>query len=46
MTDHPHTPLALVPCNDIEASAAFYARLGLDVLSDYGSYRILGDGKG
>ena len=46
MTGHPHALVAIVPCNDIDASAAFYARLGLDVLSDYGSYRILGDGKG
>lgn len=46
MEQHPHTLVAIVPCNDIEASTAFYARLGLAVLSDYGSYRILGDGKG
>jgi catechol 2,3-dioxygenase-like lactoylglutathione lyase family enzyme len=43
---HPHTLVAIVPCNDIAASTAFYARLGLAVLSDYGRYRILGDGKG
>lgn len=41
-----HTLVAVIPCNDIAASAAFYARLGLEVLSDYGSYKILGDGKG
>ncbi|MBO9516577.1 MAG: VOC family protein [Porphyrobacter sp.] len=46
MTDHPHTLVAITPCNDIDASTAFYRRLGLEVLSDYGTYRILGDGKG
>lgn len=46
MTGHPHTLVAIVPCNDIEVSTAFYQRLGLEVLSDYGTYRILGDGKG
>ncbi len=46
MTDHSHTLVAIVPCNDIAASTAFYARLGLDLLSDHGTYRILGDGKG
>lgn len=46
MAEHPHALVAIVPCNDIGASTAFYARLGLELLSDYGSYRILGDGKG
>jgi catechol 2,3-dioxygenase-like lactoylglutathione lyase family enzyme len=46
MADHPHALVAILPCNDIAASAAFYARLGLELLSDYGSYKILGDGKG
>jgi catechol 2,3-dioxygenase-like lactoylglutathione lyase family enzyme len=46
MGKHPHALVAIVPCNDIDASTAFYARLGLAVLSDHGSYRILGDGKG
>jgi catechol 2,3-dioxygenase-like lactoylglutathione lyase family enzyme len=46
MADQQHSVVAIVPCNDIEASTAFYRRLGLDVLSDYGAYRILGDGKG
>jgi catechol 2,3-dioxygenase-like lactoylglutathione lyase family enzyme len=44
--DHTHAVVAIVPCNDIETSTAFYERLGLDVLGDYGRYRILGDGKG
>lgn len=46
MEEHPHALVAIVPCNDIDASTAFYERLGLAVLSDYGRYRILGDGKG
>jgi len=39
----PHCIVAIVPCNDIEASTAFCRRLGLSVRGDYGSYRILGD---
>ena len=46
MTEQPHAIVAIVPCNDIEASTAFYCRLRLTVFSDYGTYRILGDGKG
>jgi catechol 2,3-dioxygenase-like lactoylglutathione lyase family enzyme len=46
MPDQPHAIVAIIPCNDIEASTAFYSRLRLTVLSDHGSYRILGDGKG
>ncbi len=42
----PHGIVPIVPCTDIEASTAFYARLGLRVLSDHGSYRILTDEKG
>jgi catechol 2,3-dioxygenase-like lactoylglutathione lyase family enzyme len=38
--------VAITPCNDIEASTAFYLRLGLHVHSDHGRYRILSDGKG
>jgi catechol 2,3-dioxygenase-like lactoylglutathione lyase family enzyme len=38
--------VAIVPCNDIEASTTFYLRLGLYVHSDHGRYRILSDGKG
>lgn len=41
-----HTLVSILPCSDIEASTAFYARLGLELQSDYGTYRILGDGKG
>ena len=46
MPTQPHAIVAIVPCNDIEASTAFYTRLRLRVFSDHGSYRILGDGKG
>lgn len=47
MSDAPqHTLVSILPCSDIAASTAFYARLGLDLQSDYGSYRILADGKG
>lgn len=41
-----HCIVAIVPCNDIDASTAFYRRLGLSVHSDHGRYRILTDGKG
>jgi len=46
MSDQPHAVVAIIPCNDIDASTRFYERLGLSVFSDYGRYRILGDGKG
>ena len=36
-----HRATAIVPCDDLDASAAFYARLGFAVESDYGNYRIL-----
>lgn len=42
----PHAIVAVIPCNDIEASTGFYSRLRLTVYSDHGSYRILGDGRG
>lgn len=38
--------VAIVPCRDIDASAAFYRRLGFETVSDYGNYRILSDGRG
>jgi len=47
MTDTPpHHIAAILPCSDLEASTAFYERLGLSVVSDYGRYRLLEDGKG
>jgi catechol 2,3-dioxygenase-like lactoylglutathione lyase family enzyme len=41
-----HRVVAIVPAGDLDASQAFYARLGFDVESDYGDYRILADGRG
>jgi len=41
-----HGLVAIVPANDMDASTAFYVRLGLTVDSDYGHYRILSDGRG
>jgi catechol 2,3-dioxygenase-like lactoylglutathione lyase family enzyme len=47
MPDEPRRMIvAILPCTDIEASTRFYGRLGLDVQSDHGRYRILGDGNG
>ena len=47
MSEQPHHRIvAIVPCNDIEASTAFYGRLGLSVRADHGNYRILGDDNG
>ena len=47
MTDAPrHHIAAILPCSDLNASTAFYQRLGLSVVSDYGTYRLLEDGKG
>jgi catechol 2,3-dioxygenase-like lactoylglutathione lyase family enzyme len=47
MAEQPrHRIVAIVPCNDIEASTAFYGRLGLSVYKDHGRYRLLSDGKG
>lgn len=41
-----HRVVAIVPTGDMEASEAFYGRLGFEVVSDYGDYRILADGAG
>lgn len=41
-----HRVTAILPCNDLDRSQAFYERLGLTLESDYGDYRILSDGKG
>ena len=47
MTDAPqHHIAAILPCSDLDASTAFYEKLGLSVVSDNGSYRLLEDGKG
>lgn len=41
-----HRVVAIVPSSDLDASEAFYRRLGFEVMSDYGDYRILADGRG
>jgi catechol 2,3-dioxygenase-like lactoylglutathione lyase family enzyme len=38
-----HQAVAIVPSSDLDASEAFYRRLGFEVDSDYGVYRILSD---
>ena len=42
----PHHAVSIVPCDDIAASEAFYQRLGLVTVSDYGHYKIMADGQG
>jgi catechol 2,3-dioxygenase-like lactoylglutathione lyase family enzyme len=43
-----HKAVAIVPCNDLDSSQAFYARLGFQATSVYPQhgYRILHDSKG
>lgn len=41
-----HRSVAIIPSSNLDASEAFYKRLGFDVISDYGHYRILADGRG
>jgi catechol 2,3-dioxygenase-like lactoylglutathione lyase family enzyme len=42
-----HILVAVVPCNDLDASQAFYARLGFtEGERTYQEYRILSNGKG
>ncbi len=41
-----HSIVSILPCTNIEASTAFYARLGLVLHGDFGTYRILTDGAG
>ena len=41
-----HRVVAIVPAGDLDASVAFYEKLGFRVDSDYGHYRILADGRG
>jgi catechol 2,3-dioxygenase-like lactoylglutathione lyase family enzyme len=44
---HSHVLVAVVPCNDLDASQAFYTRLGfIESERKYDNYRILSDGKG
>ena len=46
MTEPVHTVVAIVPASDLDASQAFYLRLGFELVADYGDYRILGDERG
>ena len=41
-----HHVVAIVPARDMDASEAFYRRLGFTVVSDYGDYRLMEDGRG
>ena len=41
-----HRVVAIVPSSDLDASEAFYKRLGFEPVSDWGHYRILADGRG
>jgi catechol 2,3-dioxygenase-like lactoylglutathione lyase family enzyme len=41
-----HRVVAIVPSGDLDASLAFYQRLGFALVSDHGHYRILADGRG
>lgn len=41
-----HRVVAIVPSSDLDASELFYRRLGFELVSDYGHYRILEDGRG
>ena len=41
-----HRATAIVPSSDLDDSEAFYARLGFQLTSNYGDYRILADGRG
>ena len=41
-----HRVVAILPSRDLAASEAFYTRLGFSVISDFGHYLILADGKG
>ena len=41
-----HRVVAIIPAGDIDASEAFYKRLGFRVESDYGDYRLLADDLG
>jgi catechol 2,3-dioxygenase-like lactoylglutathione lyase family enzyme len=43
---HTHHLTAILPCNNIEASTAFYAKLGFTQGDAEGDYRMLSDGRG
>ena len=44
MTQHQAAPI--LPCNDIEATQAFYERLGFTVVAGDAGFRIMTDGRG
>jgi catechol 2,3-dioxygenase-like lactoylglutathione lyase family enzyme len=41
-----HSLTAILPCNDLDASEAFYARLGFTHREGDDDYRMLSDGRG
>jgi catechol 2,3-dioxygenase-like lactoylglutathione lyase family enzyme len=41
-----HRAVTILPSGDLDASEAFYRTLGFNLVSDYGDYRILADGRG
>jgi hypothetical protein len=41
-----HRLTAILPCNNLDASEAFYAKLGFHATIKYDGYRLLEDGKG
>lgn len=41
-----HRAVAIIPSSNLNDSTIFYRRLGFEVTSDYGDYRILEDGSG
>lgn len=41
-----HAAVAIVPARDMDESTAFYGRLGFALVSDWGDYRLLDDGRG
>ena len=41
-----HHAAAILPCNDIDATQAFYERLGFAMVGGDAGFRILGDGRG
>jgi catechol 2,3-dioxygenase-like lactoylglutathione lyase family enzyme len=46
MKDRAHTLTAILPCNDVAKSRAFYERLGFTVRGGDEHYLLLADGKG
>ena len=45
MTEQHHV-VAILPSANLDESEAFYRRLGFKVVSDFGHYRIMEDGRG